>query len=140
MQPAEPHHDYIYEKGQRGMSGLFGDVTRGMRELVREELRVAKNEISDKALDIGTDAGIVAAGGVLAYAGYLTILGGIVDGMKAMGVPRWLAGLAVGSATVAGGAALILRGLDNLQLKEPVVEGTKEQMSDAIHTVKDDLR
>ncbi len=114
------------------MSGLIGDVAQTVRQLVREELQIAKDQMSDKAADIATDAGMIAAGGVVAYAGYLTILGGVVDGMESLGLPRWLAGMAVGSATLAGGAALVLRGLDNLQMKEPVVEGAKEQMSDAV--------
>jgi hypothetical protein len=139
MKPGERHNIHQPTKGHRGMSGLLGDVTRGMRELVREELRIARSEVSDKAMDFATDAGIVAAGGAVTYAGYLTILGGVVDGMKDLGVPRWLAGVLVGSMAMAGGAALILRGLDNLQLKEPVVDGTKQQMREAVDEVRHDV-
>ncbi len=139
MQPATPDNTRQPQKGQGIMSGIIGDVAQTVRQLVREELQIAKNQMSDKALDVATDAGMIAAGGVVAYAGYLTIISGIVDGMEALGMPRWLAGVAVGSTTLAGGTAIILRGLDNLQMKESVVEGAKEQMSEAVDDLEKEM-
>ncbi len=139
MQPAAQHETPVNTKGQRPISGLLGDVTRGMRELLREELRVARDEMGEKALDVGTDVGIIAAGGAVAYAGYLTVLGGAVDGLKGLGVPRWLAGMFVGAAAIGGGSALILRGLDNLKLKGPVVEGAREQFEDAVDDIQEEV-
>lgn len=140
MQPGEQSENQPNPRAQRGMSGLFGDVSRGLRELVREELRRARDEMSDKAVDVGRDVGTVGVGGLMVYAGYLLILGGVVEGLKKLGMPRWLGGILVGTLAASGGTALILKGLDNLKLKEPVVEEAKEQLRETVVDVQSDAR
>jgi hypothetical protein len=139
MQPAEQSDNQPGTKGQLSMTGLLGDITHGVRELVREEIRMARNEVTDKASDVAFDAGMVAVGGVVAYAGYQTILGGAVDVLRRVGMPRWVAGMLVGAMALSGGVALILRGLDNLQLKDAVVEGTKDQVRESVDHIESDL-
>ncbi len=117
------------------MSGLLGDVSRGMRDLVREEIRIARDEVSEKALDFAGDAGMVAGGGLIAYAGALTLLGSAVDGLRKMGLPRWFGALIVGFAAIGGGIGMIMKGLDNLKLKDPIVDETKDEVHDTVEVI-----
>ena len=100
--------------GQQSLQGLFADLLRDMTTLVRQELALARTEMTDKATTAGKDAGLVAAGGVLGFVGLLAIVAAVVE-LLAVLLPRWLSSLLVGAALAGGGATLAKRGLDAIR-------------------------
>ena len=56
---------------EASLGQLFGDLSREMSTLVRQEVTLAKDEISQKAQSVGKDVGFMAAGGAVLYAGAL---------------------------------------------------------------------
>jgi hypothetical protein len=84
----------------RPLGDLFGDLASDMSSLVRQEVALAKVEITQKAKYVGRNIGYLVVGGAVAYAALLAILAAIIM-LLAKVVPNWGAALNVGA--VVGG-------------------------------------
>ena len=78
----------------RSLGELFADLMRETTTLIRQEVALAKSEMSQKAVSIGKDIGFLAAGGAVAYAGLLAIVAAIILGTDL----GWTARLGFGAA------------------------------------------
>lgn len=119
--------------GDRSLGELFADLSRETGELVREEVALAKTELTHKAGAVGKDIGFLAAGGAVAYAGLLAIIAAIAVGLAQAGVTPWLAALIVGVVVAAVGALLVWKGLDNLK-------HTSLAPTETLQTLKEDAQ
>jgi drug/metabolite transporter (DMT)-like permease len=99
----------------RSLGELLAELSRETGVLVRKEVELATTEMTAKATKAGADAGITAAGGALAHAGLLVLLGALVIGLAQLGVQPWLSALIVGVLTIGLGYMLINRGLANMR-------------------------
>ena len=79
----------------RSLGELFSELAQETSTLVRQEVNLAKTEMSQKASSAGKHVGVLAAGGALAYAGLLAILAGIIALLNDV-MPLWAAALLVG--------------------------------------------
>jgi hypothetical protein len=83
--------------------------------LVRQEVELAKTEMSQKASQVGKDVGFLAAGGMVAYAGFLALIAAVIIGLGQLGVTWWLSALLVGLVVAAIGAYLVFQGINDLK-------------------------
>lgn len=100
---------------ERSLGELLSDLSRETGILVRKEVELATTEMTAKAKEAMTDAGITAAGGALAHAGLLVLLAALVIGLAQLGVEPWLAALLVALATMGIGYMLVNRGLSRMR-------------------------
>ena len=117
----------------RSLGDLFAELSRETATLVRKEVELATTEMTAKAKQAGTHAGIAAAGGALAHAGLLVIIAAVVLGLSQLGITPWLSALIVGLATIGIGYMLVNRGMT--QLREVNVTPTR-----AIESIKEESR
>jgi hypothetical protein len=99
----------------RPLGDLFGDLAADMSNLVRQEVNLAKVEITQKAKYVGRNIGYLVIGGAVAYAALLAILAGIIM-LLAKVVPHWGAALIVGA--VVGGIGWMLVGKAMMALQQ----------------------
>ena len=99
----------------RPLGDLFGDLASDMSNLVRQEVNLAKVEITQKAKYVGRNVGYLVIGGAVAYAALLAILAGIIM-LLAKVVPDWGAALIVGA--VVGGIGWMLLGKAMMALQQ----------------------
>jgi hypothetical protein len=83
-------------RNAQSLSELFSELSRESSTLMRQQIELAKVELSDKMSRLGAGLARVVVGGLLATGGLLVILAAVVLGVVAMGVPAWLAALLVG--------------------------------------------
>ncbi len=102
-------------KEDRSLGELFSELSRETTTLVRQEVDLAKTELTHKATEVGKDVGFIAAGALVAYAGFLTLLAMVVIALAQLGVTWWLAALIVGVVVSAVGAVLVRNGLTALR-------------------------
>ncbi len=88
---------------------LFASLERDTSNLVRQEVELAKTEMTQKVTSLGKDAGMIGAGAALAYAGLLALIAAVILGLGEL-IPLWLSALIVGLVVVGIGYALIQRG------------------------------
>lgn len=123
----------------RSLGELFGQLTRDITSLARQEITLAKTEMSQKASQAGKDVGYLAVGGAIAYAGFLGILAAIVI-ILATFLPWWLSALIVGVVVAAIGFFMIQRGRQNLANLDPAPRETVETLKEDREWVKEQMR
>lgn len=127
MQPAQT------SKQDRSIGELLGDLSRDTVQLVQKEFALAKAEVSQKASSAAKHLGLIAAGGALAYAGLIVLLGAIVLLLVAAGLPAWASALIVGLVCAIGGGLLAKRGLDSLRKEDLTPRQTIETLKETVH-------
>jgi uncharacterized membrane protein YqjE len=118
-------------KDERSLGELFSDLARETSTLVRQEVQLAKTEMTQKATAVGKDIGFLAVGGAVAYAGLLALIATIIIILGMAGLPWWLAALIVTVVVLAIGGFLVQRGLTALKHETMAPEQT-------IQTLKED--
>ncbi len=147
-EPAEGHRQVDFQASERvGVTGRadtrsFTDLFKDLRDettlLVRQELELAKTEISEKAARAGRNTGYIGAGSVLAHAATLVLLLGLsallYHGLVEWGlthmVAGWLAPLIVGGIIALIGLALIMKGVSTLKRESLVPRKTVDSLKE----------
>ena len=125
----QPRMNDIRRTEERPLGELFSDLATETSNLVRNEVALAKVELTSKANKLGKNIGSLAIGGAVAYAGLLGVGAGVIMLLGRV-IPNWLAAIIVG--LVVGGIAWLMIGkamtaLRNVELKpEETVESLKE--------------
>ena len=126
-------------KEDLSLGELFADLSRETSTLVRQEVELAKTEMTQKASRVGKDIGFMAVGGALAYAGLLALLAALVIGLATLGVPWWLSALLVGVVVVGIGYALIQKGLQALKRENLAPKQTIETLKEDAEWAKQQM-
>jgi len=114
----------------RSLGQLFGDLSRQLGTLVRQEIELAKTETTSRVTSVGRDAAMLGAGAALGYAALLVGLVGIAILLADLGLTPWLAFVVV--ALVIGGVAAVLiqQGRERLQRTDVAPRQTIETLKD----------
>jgi hypothetical protein len=123
----------------RSLGELFSELAQETSTLVRQEVNLAKTELSKKASTAGKHVGVLAAGGALAYAGLLAILAGVIALLNDI-MPLWAASLLVGIVVAVGGYILVRRGLDALKREDFAPRETIETLKEDQQWAKDQTK
>ncbi len=127
--------DYVTEErskasqDDRSLGELFSELTRETTALVRQEVELAKTEMTHKATRAGKDIGFLLAGGAVAYAGLLTFIAFVILWLGSI-VPVWTSALIVSIVVLAVGTVLVQRGIGNLKKEELAPHQTIETLKE----------
>jgi MFS family permease len=119
---------------------LVGRLSQQMSTLVRDEIRLAQLDLTEKGKRVGVGAGALGGAGAIAYLAAATLIAAAVLGL-AEAVPGWLSALIVGLVLLVVAGALALFGKKKVQSATPpvpteAVEGLKQD----VQTVKEHRR
>jgi xanthine/uracil permease len=114
----------------RSLGELFSELSRETSTLVRQEVALAKTELTAKASQVGKDVAFLAAGGAIAYAGLLAIIAGIVILIGNQIDNYWLPALIVGLIIAGIGYYLVQKGLSDLKNANLAPEQTIESLKE----------
>jgi hypothetical protein len=125
-------------KDERSLGDLFSELTRETRTLVRQEIELAKTEATEKAKKAGKDVGFMAAGGFVAYAGFIVLLMGLAYLLSSViGLP--LATILVGALAAGVGYALFKKGMEAFQKESFGLDRTKETLQEDKQWIKEQI-
>ena len=126
-------------RDDRSIGELFAELAQESATLVRQEVQLAKTEMSQKASRVGKDVGFLAVGGAVAYAGLLAILAGVIFLLNAV-MPLWLSALLVGIVVAVVGYFLVKKGLDALKQEDLAPQETINTLKEDKEWAKDQTR
>ena len=126
----------MQSRDNRSLGELFSELAQETSTLVRQEVNLAKTEMSQKASTAGKHVGVLAAGGALAYAGLLAVLAGIIALLSNV-MPLWASALLVGIVVAVVGYLLVRRGLDALKREDFTPRETIETLKEDQQWAKD---
>lgn len=122
----------MVQREERSLGELFSELANQTSTLVRQEVALARTEMTHKAAALGKDAGMIGAGGVLALGAYFALVAALIIILD-IWLPLWASALIV--AVVLGGIGFVLiqQGLNAIKR----VDLTPRQ---TIATLKDDAQ
>lgn len=125
-------------RAERSLTDLIKELRDETTLLIREEVELAKTEMSEKVSRVSRNGGYLAGGGLFAFAGLIVLLlaasAGLYVGLVAAGLANaiagWLAPLIVGGIAVAIGYAFMQKAITTLKHESAVPERTVQTMKD----------
>lgn len=124
-------------KDDRSLGQLLKELTSETTTLLRQEVDLAKTEMSEKASRLGTNLGSLAVGGGVAFLGALALLAAaiygltsILDQFMSLGVAVWLAPLIIGLILAAVGYSLVKKALETLKRESLAPQKTTESLQE----------
>jgi hypothetical protein len=125
---------------ERSVGELVGALSSDLSLLMRQEMALAKAEMSQKAAVAAKAGGKVAAGGMLAYVGALALTAALIAGLAALGVAVWLSALIVGVIYAAVGFVILKSGLTAWKESPPTPTRTVQTLRDDVNWAKEQIR
>lgn len=121
------------------LGDLLGDLATSMSNLVRQEVALAKVEITQKATYVGRNVGYLVIGGAVAYAALLAIIAAIIM-LLAKVMPHWGSALIVGAVVGAIGWMLIGKAMAALQETDLTPRETVETLKEDATWMKQQIK
>ena len=133
-------------KEERSIGQLLKELTQESSTLLKQEVSLAKTEMSEKASRIGANLGEVAVGGAVALLGAIALLLAAVYGLTSIlnnfmsqDVAVWLAPLAVGGILAAVGYSLIQKALATLKQESITPRKTTQSLQENKEWLKEKI-
>lgn len=118
---------------------LVSNLSEKLSQLVRDEIRLAKAELADKAKHAGTGAGLFVGAGLFAFFGLAALVTTAILGLANV-VDPWLAALIVGVLLLAIAGVLGLVGKRSLEKgMPPAPERAQASIKADVAAVKEGL-
>lgn len=129
----------MQEKDDRSIGELFSELSRETTALLRQEVQLAKAEMTQKASRVGKNLGFLVVGGVVAYTGVLAL---VAAGIILLGqtIPYWLSALIFGLVIAAVGLFLVVKGANTLRQEDPAPRETVETLKEDSQWLKNQTR
>jgi uncharacterized membrane protein YqjE len=130
---ALPQQTPGHEQGDPTLGALVHDMTQQMSTLVRDEIRLAQAEMTQKGKRAGIGIGMFSAAGLLAFFGLAVLLATVILLLDLV-MPAWLAALIVAVVLFAVAGVVAMLGKKNVQQATPAkpeeaVEGLKQDVA-----------
>lgn len=125
-------------KEDRSIGELFGQLSQDMTLLFRQELQLARAEMSEKISRVTSNLVSVVAGGFVAYVGALALVAALILGLhEAADISPWVSALIVGAIFAVAGYAMLARGLNELKRVDLAPRRTVETLKDDVQWAKE---
>lgn len=129
----------VGHESQKSVGQLFGDLVDETRTLVRQEIALAKTELSEKAAFAGRNAGIAGAGALVILLGALPILAGIVIALGHK-IGYATSAFLVGALFVIAGIVMVMKALKAFKSEPLAPQQTAAQVRETKQWMKEQVR
>jgi hypothetical protein len=124
---------------ERSLGELFADLSQKTTLLIRQEVQLARTELSQKAAQAGRGGAMLGAGGLVANAALLTFVATIVLLLVQLGLDAWAAAGLTAVVLAAVGYVLVRSGLQKLKQPMTPVE-TVDSIKETAQWLKNETR
>jgi len=122
----------------RSIGELFGQLSQDMTLLFRQEVQLARAEMSEKISQVTGNLVSVVAGGFVAYVGALALVAALILGLhEAADISPWVSALIVGALFAGVGYLMLNRGLKELKRVDLAPRRTVETLKDDVQWAKE---
>ena len=125
-------------KQERSIGELFGQLSQDMTLLVRQEIQLARTEMSDKISRLTSNLISVAAGGFVAYLGGLALVAAVILALRDLAnISLAVSALIVGAVLAIIGWVMLQRGLKEMKRVDLAPRRTVETLKDDVQWAKE---
>jgi Putative Actinobacterial Holin-X, holin superfamily III len=123
---------------ERSIGELFGQLSQDMTLLFRQEVQLARTEMSDKLSRLATNLVSVAAGGFVAYLGGLALVAALILAIRDLAnISLAVSALIVGAVLAIIGYVMLQRGMKELKRVDIAPRRTVETLKDDVQWAKE---
>ena len=128
------------ETKDKSLGELFGDLMRETSNLVRQEVQLAKTEMTQKAAIVGKSLGLAIAGALLGLGAFGAFVATMILLLVKFGLDAWLAALIV-TAVLGGLAAMLaLMGIGAIKKASLAPQQTIEALKEDVQWAKEQAK
>jgi uncharacterized membrane protein len=125
-------------KQERSIGELFGQLSQDMTLLVRQEVQLARTEMSEKLSRLAANLISVAAGGFVAYLGGLALVAAVILALRDLAnISLAVSALIVGAVLAVIGWMMLQRGLKEMKRVDLAPRRTVETLKDDVQWAKE---
>jgi uncharacterized membrane protein YqjE len=133
-------HDYESVASTPSTGELVSRISEQVSQLVRDELRLARAELTEKGKKAGVAGGLYGGAGLIALYGVAAFVAAAILALAAP-LPGWAAALIVGAVLfVMAGVAAVLGRREAAQASPPLPQEAVAGLKEDIQIVKDGVR
>jgi uncharacterized membrane protein len=122
----------------RSIGELFGQLTQDMTLLVRQEVQLARTEMSEKLSRFTNNLISVATGGFVAYLGGLALVAALILAIRDLAnISLALSALIVGAVLAIVGYVMLQRGVKEIKRVDLAPRRTVETLKDDVQWAKE---
>ena len=121
------------------LGDLFGDLASEMSNLVRQEVALARVEMTQNAKRLGKNVGYLVVGGAIGYAALLAVIAALIMLLDRY-MPAWGAALLVGIVIAGISWLLVGKALSALQASEITPRETVETLKEDAAWMKQQIK
>ena len=129
----------VKDPKDKSLGELFGDLTRETSTLVRQEVQLAKTEMTQKAAKIGKNLGLAVAGAVFGLGAFMAFVAFLILAVSLV-VASWLAALIVTALLGIVAAILALKGIAAIKSVNVVPQQTVETLKEDVQWAKEQAK
>jgi putative superfamily III holin-X len=123
---------------ERSIGELFGQLSQDMTLLFRQEVQLARTEMSDKLSRLATNLVSVAAGGFVAYLGGLALVAALILAIRDLAnISLAVSALIVGAVLAIIGYVMLQKGMKELKRVDIAPRRTVETLKDDVQWAKE---
>jgi uncharacterized membrane protein YqjE len=126
---------------ERSIGELFGQLTQDMTLLVRQEVQLARTEMTEKLSRLTTNLISVGAGGFVAYLGGLALMAALILAIRDLAnISLAWSALIVGAILAIVGYVMLQKGMKELKGADLAPRRSVENIKDDVQSIKDDVQ
>lgn len=134
----QPRMNEARRMDERPLAELFSDLVTETTTLVRNEVALAKVEVTQKATKVGRNIGSLVIGGAIGYAALLAFCAAAILLLNRV-MPDWLAALIVGGIVACVSWLLISKAIATLREMDMKPRETVESLKEDAQWIKDQV-
>lgn len=130
---------YFSQQQERSLASLFTELTRETGTLFRQEIQLAKTEITEKVGQAGSGMAATAAGALILFVALQALVAAAILGL-ATRIEPWQAALAIGLAVAVVGGVVLAKGIASLRGNNLKPRRTIDSLRANAHWAKEQMR
>ena len=134
----QPRMNEARRMEERPLGELLGDLVNETTTLVRNEVALAKVELTQKATKVGRNVGSLVIGGAIGYAALLAFGAALIMLLDRV-MPAWVAALIVGAIVACVAWLLISKAITELRRIDLKPQETVESLKEDAQWIKDQI-
>jgi uncharacterized membrane protein YqjE len=125
---------------QQSLGELFSRLTTQLGTLIRQEVELARVEVSSSVTRTARNASLIGVGGAVGYAAFLALVGAAIALLDSIGLATWVAALIVAIVLGVVAFALVQRGRSQLTAASLAPRRTIESLKEDAELAKERAR
>lgn len=134
----QPRMNEARRMDERPLGELFSDLVTETTTLVRNEVALAKVEVTQKATKVGRNIGSLVIGGAIGYAALLAFCAAVILLLDRV-MPAWLAALIVGAIVACVAWLMVSKAIATLRNMDMKPQETVESLKEDAQWIKDQV-